>query len=87
MDNSSYPRVITSVVSRARHRLRGPALRFRLRASGVWFVGWSETVGGGDLWWEAVGRESGCIAAVGSWETWDVDKWRQDDVGDGRDAG
>ena len=51
-------------------------------------MGWSKTVGGGELWWAAVGRESGCVGAVGDWETGDVDKWGQDDVvGDGRDAG
>jgi hypothetical protein len=59
-----------------------------LNARGVWFVGWSKTVGAGGLWWEALGRESGCVGAVGDWETWDVDNWGQGDVvGDGRDAG
>ena len=40
------------------------------------------------LWWAGCGVESGCVGAVGDWETWDVDKWGHGDVvGDGRDAG
>ena len=52
------------------------------------FVGWSEMVGGGDLWWEAVGREAGCVGQCGDWKRGMWTNGGQDDVvGDGRDAG
>jgi hypothetical protein len=58
-----------------------------LNARGVWFVGWSKTVGSGVLWWSDCGFESGYVAAVGDWETGEADKWGHSDAGvDGRDA-
>jgi hypothetical protein len=45
-----------------------------LNARGVWFVGRSKTVGGCGFSWEALGCESGCVGAVGDWDTWGVDK-------------
>src|SRR5271154_1441721 len=55
-----------------------------LNARGVWFVGWSETVGGAALWRDTVMVRSGCVGGLWNWETWDVDKWgRGDVVGDG----
>jgi hypothetical protein len=35
-------------------RIDGLILRSSPSARGVWFVGWSKTVGGGGLWWEAI---------------------------------
>ncbi len=83
VDIRSYPRTAPSC--RMHARTQRPFLRLRLRARGVWFVGWSKTVGGAALWLAGCGCGAGYVGGVRDWETWEGDKCGHGDVvGGGR---